>query len=670
MMGYAVKEMFDLPVETKWPYGCLTVSSKSGRNVCLPGRKYGTPSLFRLFCPDLSRDTCENCFCELRMYETYDRWRPSWLRLLAVGTVLCMVWSGTGYLTYCGLRAYLPSQTKAALKAIFMSAKASEPKNVNPQQAKAEDRVQAEAFVKHARELYANGNVSEAILEYRNATRKDPGRADAHFEYGRCLAEIGRIRGAIDAFEIAAAADPKHWQARLFLARTHLRLGYFEQADAYATAVLEAAPDQPEAHLIRGICLRAAGDAATAEKQVERALSHDIVDPQTWLMAATYFYQIGAHERSAASYNESLRLDPDLVDAEIGLSYLLGAQSDFGAALKRIRPVIDANPTNVKAGACLAEILMMEGKIDAAIAAYERIRAHDDEPPFMTRIRHAELLIKSGKTDNGVEILKDILNRDADNMSAHLLLANLYLRLQLYSSGVEHANRILRVHPGHIRARKTLARLLIAQQRFGDALSVAGSLIDENSKQLDVLMIAALAHYRLGDTNSAVATYQVAAEAFPQSILPLLKLSEIYRESGAVEKSMSTYRQVLAIAPDDPLAGNNLAMLLLDTDHGVAEALTIGKRLRERFPTNPSVADTYGWAHFRAGDYEAARHGLEDAVRLSPQNPTFLYHLGMAMAKLNDTVAAKRYLNRALEISDDFDHAGETRQALSIIDGS
>jgi Tfp pilus assembly protein PilF len=56
---------------------------------------------------------------------------------------------------------------------------------------------------------------------------------------------------------------------------------------------------------------------------------------------------------------------------------------------------------------------------------------------------------------------------------------------------------------------------------------------------------------------------------------------------------------------------------------------------------------------------------LETAVKASPQDPTYHYHLGLAYEKTGDLAHAKEQFSLALGLHPAADQAGEIRKALA-----
>jgi Flp pilus assembly protein TadD len=82
-------------------------------------------------------------------------------------------------------------------------------------------------------------------------------------------------------------------------------------------------------------------------------------------------------------------------------------------------------------------------------------------------------------------------------------------------------------------------------------------------------------------------------------------------------------------------------------------------------PQLSNTADTLAWAYYYKGVYASAIDLLQEAVKESPDNPTYHFHLGLAYAKNNDVLHAREQLERALKLNPGESQAGEIRRTLA-----
>ncbi len=99
---------------------------------------------------------------------------------------------------------------------------------------------------------------------------------------------------------------------------------------------------------------------------------------------------------------------------------------------------------------------------------------------------------------------------------------------------------------------------------------------------------------------------------------------------------MEMYKKALQIEPEQPVAANNLAYLMVEGGQNTDVALNYAQSARRALPNSPSTADTLGWVYYNKGTYSSARDLLEDAAKSAPDDPAIQYHLGMTYNKMSD----------------------------------
>jgi len=215
----------------------------------------------------------------------------------------------------------------AQAKEYFTKATKDDPKNPSPHYALAcvlehlGDNVSAQSEYRAAFNAKPDHEPSQCALAYNYALTGDLQKADS-FLTGQlaksqnspglktCLAEIkSREKDSAGAQQLAQDAlriDPDFKQAMVVIARDHQRAGRADLARYALTAILDgfgqAAPprdkDNPEAHLLRGIMRRDAGQriAAMDDFQAARAKRPDLVEAAL---------QIGAMKLEAGNATEA-----------------------------------------------------------------------------------------------------------------------------------------------------------------------------------------------------------------------------------------------------------------------------------------------------------------------------------------------------------------------------
>ncbi len=158
-------------------------------------------------------------------------------------------------------------------------------------------------------------------------------------------------------------------------------------------------------------------------------------------------------------------------------------------------------------------------------------------------------------------------------------------------------------------------------------------------------------------TDAAIAQYKTAVEKKPSAaVFTLLGMLEESRNNQA--EAEKNYRRALEIAPETPIAANNLAWLIADTGAGnLDEALRLSQAAVNQNSSVAGYYDTLGWVYFKKGLYSPAIEQLKKAVALDEAdakragvsaNPAYRLRLGTALASSGDKLSARREVETSL----------------------
>ncbi len=137
-----------------------------------------------------------------------------------------------------------------------------------------------------------------------------------------------------------------------------------------------------------------------------------------------------------------------------------------------------------------------------------------------------------------------------------------------------------------------------------------------------------------GDEAGARSDLEAATDAAPDMLGAQILLAVNYETAGNYDAAIVRYRKVLSLAPDTPLALNNLAYALAVRKGELREAVPLAERARTLAPQSGVIADTLGWIYFISGDAGRALPLLSEAARLEPENAEIREHLATIRAAL------------------------------------
>ena len=127
---------------------------------------------------------------------------------------------------------------------------------------------------------------------------------------------------------------------------------------------------------------------------------------------------------------------------------------------------------------------------------------------------------------------------------------------------------------------------------------------------------------------------------------------------GRYLEAKPKYEDVLKIDPEEGLALNNLAYLLIEHLDNPAEALPYARQAQRLTPTDPGVLDTLGWILAKANRLGEAAGRLLRALeiereRSSQEHVAASYHLGVVHMLRGELEEAKDRLDSAKAAAED-----------------
>ncbi|MGB9233523.1 MAG: tetratricopeptide repeat protein, partial [Terriglobales bacterium] len=118
--------------------------------------------------------------------------------------------------------------------------------------------------------------------------------------------------------------------------------------------------------------------------------------------------------------------------------------------------------------------------------------------------------------------------------------------------------------------------------------------------------------------------------------------------------------QVLAMQPENPVASNNMAYVMLQQGGNLDVAFQMAQTAHRLLPDNPSSADTLGWAFYHRHVYTSAINLFKEALRKDPASTLYNYHLGLAYARNGEAALAQRQLEHLKSNSPEADDLKRT----------
>ncbi len=186
--------------------------------------------------------------------------------------------------------------------------------------------------------------------------------------------------------------------------------------------------------------------------------------------------------------------------------------------------VLKKDPKNAAAQAGLGQVLLTEGKLDGAEAAFSTLVLLSPPEVILGKEGLAAVHLKKGETQKAIALSKEIQKTDPQNSLVHLIKANvLSIRGDQEGALSEYKHAIE-------------GKLNTDWQR-AEAYNQAGRI-----------------HSERGEYQLAESMYQQALNENPYSTEILTNRGALYEKQGRPQKALALYREALTVDPKDEIA--------------------------------------------------------------------------------------------------------------------
>jgi putative PEP-CTERM system TPR-repeat lipoprotein len=478
---------------------------------------------------------------------------------------------------------------------------------------------------------YGNNQFDKAATEYASLYQDHPKDLVVKKNYIQLLILINRTDEARKLNDEVVKAKPDDPDAQVYKAEIDIRSGKASDAVTTLQAVLKNDPDNAIAHYQEGLAYDQLGDSSKAEADWRSAvqLRSDLVEAHRALAGVAI--RRGDPGGLAQEAEQIIAIQPAAPDG-----YLLRAVADidrkqYATADEYIKRSLEREPRNPGAYVQLGNLRIAQSQLAEAQKAYQQAL---DLDPNLTEalggVLNVDLVQK--QPDKAIATARAQVSKYPKNVGFHIMLGQLLMEQKKDLSG--------------------------AETEFKQA-----SDLDKKSSEA-VVKLGVVQNAR-GAADDALQTFSEGAKANPKEVAFYLLAGGIYESRQDWDHAKQQYQKVLEIQPDNPLASNNLAYVMLQQGGNVDVAFAMAQTARQKLPDNPNTADTLGWAFYHKQVYKSAVTLFKEAVKQEPDNPLFNYHLGLAYAKNGQAALARQQLDRVVKIKPNFPGVDELRQAVT-----
>ena len=540
---------------------------------------------------------------------------------------------------------------------------------------------------------WRTGRIRDAVLEAQDILKRDPKNVDAHRLLGRIyLRSLGDMQNgntqsremqklAIEQYEEIVKLDPKSVEDHLLLGRLYSYSNDLTKAEREFKTAVQLQPDSEEAVTMLAYLYTQEGDTSKAQ-QVLNNIPDDDRSAKLYATLGYTYEEQKDYKKAIDAYRKAVALDKDNLESVRGLAQNLLSDGQLDAALEQYKIIVDADPADAQSYQHIAEIDRRNGKFDAALDALKKaaplVQDSQEIPYNMAVIYEAQ-----GRYDEAAQTIQQLLQKgekpdaayttaDRSNRSIFLeRLGNIYRESNHTQQAIETFRKMIplgddaasRAYQEMVEtyrdARDWPAATQAAQEGSkklpndrGIALVLAAQLADEGKADAAVQKTTALLNGKEADDREV---YVALAQMYT-------RLKRYPEAEEAINKASK-----LASKPDE----KDYVVFVRGSIYEREKKFDLAEEdFRKVISSDPKNAGALNYLGYMLADrgtrLEEALAMLRKAVQLDPQNGAYLDSLGWAYYKMGNYEQAEENLRKASQkIGSDptvQDHLGDLYQ--------
>lgn len=565
-----------------------------------------------------------------------------------------------------------------------------------------------EEYLNRATVFEQQGDLSSAIIEYKNALRVNPSNAATRWAVGLLRLQQKKWSLAENHLRNAMKTLPHNRKIATNLANALLPQGKYEEVlelfeiDRDHPSIVDATPLVLEGTALLGL-LR----PDEARTNFEQALSLQPGNPEATLGLAQIFLETNEWQQARDAIASVLDAFPNHIKGLMLQGDLYRLRGEKRQAVRTYSRVLDLDPRNIAAHLSRAQVFLSEGRFDAAVLDVTTLKKYVPEYPISN---YLQALVSFEKQDyeTAEDSINKVLKAAPDHSPSLLLLATLQHKKGALDAAAATLNRYLDIVPDNLFARKLMAQVQLKLNHPDEAIQVLSLADQQLEDDNEAAALFASAYLQSGNPSKATEIVQRAVNQNPddpqlratlgmiqataklddRAIETLEKASELGADSIGVDAMVTLYHlknkaYAKALVKADELAARDAASPLGPYFKGLINAAQ-GKPERGRryfelaLQADPSyLPATIALAKLEAeqGDSDALNKRLKTLLSGDQNNPQILQRLAREAEKKNDYHQAIAYWQRLqdlnpdlpqpyISLSLDYLHLGETRKAL------
>ncbi len=414
------------------------------------------------------------------------------------------------------------------------------------------NRDNADARRVHASLLASSSDptdVGKAISEFQELIKDNPSNADLSYRLGKIYLNKGDLDAARNSFEQALKVRSNFLLPRYPLAQISLEQAHPNVAVRYASEILVARPNDPQAMFLHATGLMDRGDNALARQDLVTLLKQSPQDVDAQVQLGLLDIKDQRFKEAATLFQDLRHTHKDDPRAVAGLAEAYTAQNRAEEAYQMLTSAGAVSSASPVLHQELARVALLAHRHDVAIREYSLLATQNPKSLELS-LRLAEAYQLNGDLKLAVATFQNATKLAPDQPAPFLLLGAALWQDNRIQEASQAYHRALRLQPDNPSAMNNLA-FFLAETGTGldEALRLAQRTVQKAPQQPSFKDTLGWVYLKRNDTSSALPIFNNLVRQYPNDPLFRYHLGVSLFKNGEKAKAKTELAAALSKRP-------------------------------------------------------------------------------------------------------------------------
>ena len=288
------------------------------------------------------------------------------------------------------------------------------------------------------------------------------------------------------------------------------------------------------------------GESRLAREQAQEILRRYPNEINSLFVVAAAMRAEGEKEKALKRLEALVKRAPDFALAQQELGFAYAESGQVVPAIEALQRAVGIEPRLPASWKLMGELFLVdEDESSAAEAFNQHLLASSVQPELVRALK----LFGAGKTGQAEQLCRKFLYDNPTDVTAIRLLADIGMKVGVYSDAENLLERCLELAPEFAMARLSYARVLERRDKLELALVQVEQLLEAEPEKFTLLVLQGAILAKMGDYERALPLYEFLLSRFPARPKISLYYGHALKTVGRQQEAIEAYRQAISQQP-------------------------------------------------------------------------------------------------------------------------